>query len=165
MVLQENRRRSDVPFLVQTFWTPPGQFSSGTCFVFSCRVLRRSASSSCVGTARGRSRRRRGCRRRTSLGRLSLVVGSVVDSVVEAVVVKCARRSLSSSSLFVVLSATVVAPGQKAEEGRRGRRGQGKDESRKRLKHHCSCTVRQKSTFLLPRLNTMEPKRAKQTKK
>ncbi len=30
--------------------------------------------------------------------------------------------------------------------------------------HHCSCTVRQKSTFLLPRLNTMEPKRAKKQK-
>ncbi len=30
--------------------------------------------------------------------------------------------------------------------------------------HHCSCTLRQKSTFLLPRLNTMEPKRAKKQK-
>ncbi len=29
---------------------------------------------------------------------------------------------------------------------------------------HCSCTVRQKSTFLLPRLITMEPKRAKKQK-
>jgi hypothetical protein len=28
-------------------------------------------------------------------------------------------------------------------------------------RHHCSCTVRQKSTFLLPRLNTTEPKKAK----